>query len=593
MFRFIKIFIPGCALSCGGCMFLIVAFFGLIFYGALSASRSQIQTANDVPRMLVIDLSQPVVNFATSRESLAFSARDRQSISFWDFERKIIKAAKDPNICGIALVGYFTEASFAQVAEFRRSLERFKASGKPVYAYLENPGLAEYYLASVATEVYMNPSGTLEFKGIAINSAYFANALKKYGLDAQVIKAGKFKSFGEIFTSDKMSPENKAILSAIADSIWGGVLKDVAASRGVELARLREISDKMPLLEAGEALKLEMLDGVLYRDGFLARMAEISGRDEAADSFNQVSILNYASDFKIKIKIGNVASDKIALVYMEGEIIDSEYVVRGSVASRPYCKLLRDLAEDDSVKGVVLRIDSPGGSAYASEEIRHEVEKLAAKKPVIASMGSTAASGAYWIACAADKIFAQQNTITGSIGVFAVKFSGKTLANNFGITFDGVKTSPMADMDTLTRPLSGAEIAVLQKSVDSMYDKFIKTVAKGRKLPESEVLKLAEGRIYLAGDATETKLFDEIGGLSAALEFCAKVDTPDGLLKLDIVQYPYAMTFADFWASFSEGGEPFSQVKKFIFERFAPRQLESLLEGGEMRAQMPLVLEIK
>ena len=591
MFRFIKIFIPGCALSCGGCMFLIVAFLGLVFFGAISANRSQIQAANGVPRMLVIDLSQPIVNFAISRESFAFSARDRQSISVWDFERKIIKAAKDPNICGIALVGYFTEASFAQVAEIRSMLERFKAAGKPVYAYLENPGLAEYYAASVATEVYMNPSGTLEFKGIAINSAYFANALKKYGLDAQVIKAGKFKSFGEIFTSDKMSPENKAILSAIADSIWGGVLKDVAASRGVELARLKEISDKTPLLEAGEALELGMLDGVLYRDGFLARMAEFSGRDEAANSFNQVSILNYASDFKIRM--GNVKPHSVAIVYMEGEVVDSEVSARGIVASRPYCKLLRDLAEDDSVKGVVLRIDSPGGSAYASEEIRHEVEKLAAKKPVIASMGSTAASGAYWIACAADKIFAQQNTITGSIGVFAVKFSGKTLANNFGITFDGVKTSPMADIDTLTRPLSGPEIAVLQKSVDSMYDKFIKTVAKGRKLPESEVLKLAEGRIYLAGDASETKLFDEIGGLSAALEFCSKVDTPDGLLNLDIVQYPYAMTFADFWASFSEGGEPFSQVKKFIFERFAPRQLESLLEGGEMRAQMPLVLEIK
>ncbi len=590
MMRFIRSLVPGCFASCSGCGCLVVLLVGLTIYSAVSVSLREIEAA-DTPRMLVINLSEPVVNFATNREKFSLSAQDRLSISVWDFERKILKAAADPNIYGIALVGSFTSASLSQIAEARNLLADFKESGKPVYAYLENPGLAEYYLASVASEVYMNPYGVLEFKGISINSAYFANALKKYGIDAQVIKAGKYKSFGEIFTSDKMSPENREILSGIAGDIWSWMLEKIGASRDLSADSLRQISETNPLLEAGEALNKNMVDALMYRSDFVSKMSECVGRDKALGSFNQISLLNYGNTFKVSF--GNIKSDRIALVYLSGEIVDSEVFVRGKVASRPYCKLLRDLAKDDSVKGVVLRIDSPGGSAYASEEIRHEVELLAAKKPVVASMGATAASGAYWIACAADKIFAQQNTITGSIGVFAVKFSGKTLANNFGITFDGVKTSPMADIDSLTRPLNESEIAVLQKSVDSMYDKFIKTVSKGRKLPESEVLKLAEGKIYLAGSATKTGLFDEIGGLTDALKSCTKADSQSMLLNLDVIQYPYAMTLEEFIMSFSEGAEPFANVRKFIFERFAPSQLETLLEGGEMRAQMPLILEIK
>lgn len=576
--------VPGCFASAGGCGCLIFLILGAIgYYGA---SLEYNTDAKSYPCMLVIDLSQPIVDAATTSDEFTFSSTEKGGISICDFERKILKAAKDDNIYGIAIVGSFTETSLAQISEIRKHLETFKDSAKPVYAYLENAGLAEYFLASAATEIFINPFGNIEFKGLSINSAYFANALKKYGVDVQVIKAGKYKSFGEMFTSDKMSEENKEILSSIANDIWDGILEKVGASREINTDLLKEISNKNSLLDASEAVEKKMADTLAYRDEFILKMSDFVGTDKSIKSFNQVLISSYALD-------NTSSSDKFAVVYFDGEIVDSDTIQSGKVSSRPYCDILRDLTEDDSVKGVILRINSPGGSAYASEEIRHAVEILKQKKPVFASLGDTAASGAYWIASSANKIIAQENTITGSIGVFAIKLSGGKLANDFGITFDGVETANMADIDSLTKPLDKSEIAVFQKSIDSVYDKFIKTVSKGRSLPESEVLKVAEGKIFLASSSQETKLFDEIGGLSATIALCAKTNSAEEILNLNIVEYPAAITVEDFLMNFLTQEKPFAKIKNYIFESIAPRHFEFIFEKDSIRAQMPFLLEIK
>lgn len=581
--RILKRLFPGCFASGCGC-FLVLA--GAIFAMSYFANGDiNLWKETDAKsKILLVDLSVPVADSPSQNEVFSFIMGEKNHTSICDFERKILQAKNDDTISAIAIIGGQGLASIAQASEMRDAILNFKECKKPVFAYLQNASLAEYFLASGADKIFINPSANLDFKGIFACSPFFGNALKKYGIQAQIIKAGKFKSFGEMFVSDKMSPENREVLSVIANGVWENILQKVSASRKISAQNLREISEQSPILSAQQALDAKMVDAVLYRDQFVKRMSQIAGENKKLSSFNQVAISAYALN-------ENPFATQIAVVYLDGEIVDSDIPANGEISSAQYCQILKDLAEDDSIKGVVLRINSGGGSAYASEEIRRKVELLAAKKSVVASFGATAASGAYWIASACDKIVAQDLSITGSIGVFCAKFSGATLAQNFGVTFDGVKTAPMADIDSLTNALDDSEIAVVQKSVDDIYKKFIETVSRGRNISADDVLKVAEGKVFLAELAKDTKLFDKIGSLQDAIAICADLKSPQDTLKLEVLQYPAPSTFADILAGFSNINTPFTKFKDGVLG--SDEYLKILARQNQIKAQMPLLLEFK
>lgn len=438
--------------------------------------------------------------------------------------------------------------SYAQIAEIRAALENYKKSKKEIVAYLENPSMRDYFLASAATKVVVNPFSELEFNGLGGNSIFFGRALKKYGVDVKIVKVGALKSFGEMFTSDKMSPLVRENSQALLDSVWNSVVAKISKSRNIPVEKLLDIAEKSAVVSAQDAKALGLADSLMYQDEVIAYMKSQVG--DSGASFRQTSIISYMpeSDFY---------ADTVEVVYMDGEITDS-YHGANVIDSSRYPQNLRMLRELDHVKAVVLRINSGGGSAYVSEVIRREVELLAKKKPVVVSIGGVAASGAYWISTAANKIFADSESITGSIGVFSVMLSAQKFADGFGVTFDGVKTSPMADIGTIARAPSQAEIERVQKLTDKVYEKFIGLVSKSRRIPLEDVKKFADGSIYSGRQALSMKLVDAIGGLDAAIREAAKMAK---ITEFDISESPEINPVKDFIDSLSAGDAPFAKIR--------------------------------
>lgn len=591
-----------CGMAAGcGCAASAIIFFVSSLAG-ISTALNGARRAEQAPfsgGFLVVDLSAPIVEAPTSTDRFSALLLDGgNGLSIYDACSRIIRAASDDAVSGIILKGSFSGSgtTLAQASELRAHLEYFRESAKPVFAYLENPTLKDYYLASAATEIFINPMSDFEFRGVALNGVFIGNALKKYGLDAQVIKAGKYKSFGETFTSDKMSPESREAAAEIASGLWHNILEKISAARGIPLEDLEAAADKKGIMTAEEAVKAGFADATAYRDEFISKMTEIAGDDPSIGSFRQTDLLSYHAVQNAFGSVKQRSGDAIAILYLSGEIVDGFSRESGAVSSEFYCPLIRSLRDDDGIRGVVLRIDSPGGSAYASEQIRREVELLAAEKPVVASFGASAASGAYWIASAATKIVSQKNTLTGSIGVFGMKLSGGKLASGFGVTFDGVRTSKFADMDSFSRPLNTEEEAAIQRLVDATYEKFIDTVASGRKMSAKEVQKLAEGRVWLASSVEGTGLFDEIGGLSSALEICAGEAGMEPTGYPEIEQYPTSPTIGEMLVSLSYSGTPFAKIcSAFIPDAFsyAAKALKTLENRAVIRAQQPFLLEIE
>ena len=451
-------------------------------------------------------------------------------VDLWRAVESIKLAAKDSNVVGILIAGEI-QAGYVQLDELRCALQAYKKSGKPLIAWLENASQREYYLASVADKIYQHPAGEVEFKGLETYNFYFGETLKKIGVGVQVTKVGKYKSAVEPYLGDKMSEPSREQTEAVLRGVWNKITSEVASSRGLSVNTLNRYANSAGIFSANEALKLHLVDALIQRDELIEQMHKIGAKsNESETSFRQVSLSNYSSKAKLPNKGG-----RIAVVYAEGEIVDG-WGSGDEVGGDELAHDLRSLRGDDKLKAVVLRINSPGGSAFASDLVAREVGLLRAKGiPVIVSMGDVAASGGYYIAAPANLVVADTMTITGSIGVFGLHFNYSELANKLQLATDGLKTSRYSDLLNSHRPATPEELNIIQSLVDNVYDDFLKVVSTGRKMKKEDIHEIAQGRVWLGGDAAGIGLVDRIGGLHDSIQIAREMAKLD---EAEIIQIP-------------------------------------------------------
>jgi len=427
-------------------------------------------------------------------------------------------AKDDDHIKGIYLDASSVSAGFATIEEIRNALIDFRKSGKFVIAYSEVYSQGAYYLATAADKIYLNPEGMVDFRGLSSESMFFKGALDKLGIEAQIIKVGTYKSAVEPFILEKMSEPNRRQVTSFLGSMYDHFLTKISESRKIPKATLFTIADSAKVRDPKDAVTLKMVDGLLYKDQVLDYLKSRTGIDKKKD-VKSVSIEDYADNDN---KEGSTSSNKIAVIYANGEIISGEGN-DNSMGSERISRAIRKARTDDKVKAVVLRVNSPGGSALASDVMWREVVLTKKVKPVIVSMGDVAASGGYYIACAADSIFAQPNTITGSIGVFGIIPNMQSFFNDkLGITFDGVKTGRYADLGDVSRPLTEGERLIIQQEVNKVYNTFTKKVADGRKRSQAYVDSIGQGRVWSGTEALNNGLVDRLGDIDDAIASAAK-----------------------------------------------------------------------
>ncbi|MEQ9481873.1 signal peptide peptidase SppA [Coleofasciculus sp. F4-SAH-05] len=512
----------------GFTLFFGIGTVGLISLIITAASRDTGPQVKD-KSVLVFDLSLTVRDTdptsSTSRAiEEALSGEETDTITLRTVVDSLNAAAEDSRIVALYLDGSQTSTSsgtgFATLKEVREALERFKESGKKIIAYDVDSGEGEYYLSSIADTMILNPMGSLEMNGFSSQPMFFTGALEKFGIGIQVIRVGKYKSAVEPFVLTELSPENRQQMQALLEDLWSEFRTTVGKSRQVTPQELQAIADNQGIVLASDAIGRRLVDKVGYYDEVIAQLQELTGERETEKSFRQIRISTYA-DIADKPRHQQASKNKIAVLYASGEIVDGEGSVQ-EVGGESFAAQMRKLRLDDSVKAVVLRVNSPGGSATASEIIQREVKLTRDSKPVIISMGDIAASGGYWISTYGNRIFAEPNTVTGSIGVFGLLMNVQQIANENGITWDVVKTGRFADTQTVSRPKTPQELALIQNIVNQVYSKFLDKVAESRKLPKDKVAQIAQGRVWSGIDAKQLGLVDEIGGLDDAIEYAVK-----------------------------------------------------------------------
>jgi protease IV len=505
-------------------LFLGVSVGGVVFLIVATAARDTGPTVKD-KSVLVFDLSQNITDSKAPTNSLngVLGGGDRNSITLRSVLDALDRATTDKRIVGIYIYGDGSgsnTAGFATLKEVRQALERFRAAGKPIIAYDVDWREREYYLGSVANTLAINPIGSLEMNGLSSETTFFAGALEKFGVGVQVTRVGKYKSAVEPFLLTKRSPASREQTETLLGDLWREFLTTAGKGRQLTPQKLQEIVDSKGMLVAKEAKQAGLFDRVVYDDEIEAELEKLTGKDDETSSFRPVTLKAYA---KIAAKDTQKSSkNQIAVIYAEGEIVNGQGST-GMVGGDRLAAQLRDLRLDPDVKAVVLRVNSPGGSATASEIIQREIVLLRqAKKPIVVSMGDVAASGGYWIATYGDRIFAEPNTITGSIGVFGGLLNLQKLANENGITWDVVKTGKFADSQTISRPKTPEELAVAQRAVNQIYDQFLTKVADSRKITKVKVAQIAQGRVWSGLQAKSLGLVDEMGGLDAAIKDAVK-----------------------------------------------------------------------
>ncbi|MEA5602422.1 signal peptide peptidase SppA [Nostoc sp. UHCC 0252] len=539
---------------------LVGTLLGLIIFGGLGttglfllilAASSSKDTGPNVKNksVLVFDLSMTITDSEPSSGNLfqnTLSGADDERISLRKVVETLEKARRDPRIVGIYLdatkTSQASNVGYASLKEIRKALEEFRASGKKIVAYGNDWSEKEYYLSSVADSIVLNPLGIMEVNGLSSQPIFLAGALQKYGIGVQVVRVGKFKGAVEPFLLTKLSPENREQTQKLLDDVWGEWRTTVGTSRKIEPNRLQAIADNQALLEAAQAKTNGLVDRVAYPDEVVTDLKKLTASDKDDKTFRQINLSSYAEVSGKSLGVERSSKNQIAVVYAEGEIVDGKGNT-GQVGGDRFAKIFNKLRQDKDVKAVVLRINSPGGSATASEVMQREVKLTREVKPVVVSMGDVAASGGYWIASDSNRIFAEPNTITGSIGVFGVLFNGEKLANDNGITWDSVKTGTYADSQTVSRPKSPQELALYQRSVNRIYNMFLNKVSQGRKLPGQKVAEIAQGRVWSGMAAKEIGLVDEIGGLNSAIAYAVK----EAKLGEDweVQEYPQTSSFGE------------------------------------------------
>lgn len=518
----------------GTLLTLIVLLFLMIgMVSALVSMADKEQVKLKPNSILVADFKTPVLDRGTKNpfENFDFSNfKSNNPIGLNDILANIEKASKDPNISGIYLDLSGINSGMANLEEIRTKLVEFKESGKFILSYSEGYSQASYYLASVSDEIYLNPEGMIMFKGLSAQLVFLKNMLEKLEIETQIIRGpnNKFKSAVEPLMLDKMSEANREQTEKLLNSVWGNLISAISENRGISVAELNTIADELELSTASRALELKFVDGLAYKDEVLAKLREKTGLAEK-DKIESVSMGKYTN---ATIDKPSRSRNKIAVIYAIGEITGGNGS-ETSIGSEDLSKTIRKAREDEKIQAIVMRVNSPGGSALASEVIRREVELAKKVKPFIISMGNVAASGGYWISTNADYIFADPATITGSIGVFGVIPNMKGLFNNkFGITFDKAMTNKNADFIDVMEPLSPFQHAKIQEDVVRIYDDFTLLVANTRGLRQSFVDSIGQGRVWTGSDALELGLVDSLGGIEDAIAYAAEKAGISGDFKI-------------------------------------------------------------
>ncbi len=483
----------------------------------------------------------------------------------------------------------------ATLKEVRDILNDFKTSGKFIIAYSETLNQTAYYIASVSDEIYVYPEANVEFLGLSSELAFFKNAIDKLGVDVQIIRGSnnKFKSAVEPFMYEKMSPANRKQIERFLNSLWSDMLTDISKSRDISKSKLNQIADSLWAVTPNNALKHGLIDGITYQDQLDSILIEKTEVKEG--KFNLISFNKYKKTLKPSITKSGRFKGNIAVIYAKGGI-ESGKGDYETIGSETLSKQIKDAREDESIKAVVLRINSPGGSALASDVIWRELELTKAKKPLIVSMGDLAASGGYYIACNADKIYAQPSTLTGSIGVFGIIPNVEnTFKEHLGITFDVAKTNHHA-MVTPFKPLTEEEKKYIQQEVDRIYDNFIGKVAEGRGLTKAQVDSIGQGRVWTGTDAIEIGLVDELGSLQDAINYAAeKAEIKTDDIKVTAFPKRKDNDLTEILTLLEEMEGEEESMKQSISQEFLTRakELDALTSLDRIQVRVPFDIKIK
>ena len=567
---------------------IIFTILGIVTMVGMVAS-SDTETMVEENSIFVLDLEGTLSERVQDNPFQAMMGEEYQAYGLDDILASIQKAKDNENIKGIYLQTAFLETSFASLEEIRHALQDFKESGKFVVAYADQYTQEMYYLASVADKVIVNPQGSISWHGLASQPIFFKDLLKKVGIEMQIFKVGTYKSAVEPFIATEMSDANREQVTAFLGSIWGRLLEDVSASRNIPVETLNKYADEMMDLQPAETyLANGLADTLMYKDGVLDYLREISGResDESLRTLSLEDMKNVKRNVPLD-KSGNI----IAVYYAFGGIDDTTSPEEG-IDSEKVIKDLRKLREDETVKAVVFRVNSPGGSAYGSEQIWREVVLLKEKKPVIVSMGDYAASGGYYISCAADYIVAEPTTLTGSIGIFGMfPNMEELLTDKLGLDFDMVKTNKFADMGTLARPFNSDERAAMQNYINNGYKLFVKRCADGRGMSVEAIEKIAEGRVWTGATAKELGLVDELGGLDKAIEIAAQKAEVEAY---SLLTYP---AMDDFFSTLMNTGKEHyieGKLVETLGEAYPSiKFIQNVKDMDRIQARMPFDLRIQ
>lgn len=525
-------------------LILLMVIFGffilMIFASAINGEQKPSVKKNSV---LVLNFKNPILDSYTEAESSIFDLGDTKNVLLTDVLNAIQKAKTDENIKGISIEVDELQAGTTQADNIRDAIEDFKKSGKFVYAYGNNMSQKSYYLATIADKVFLNPVGMIELKGMSTEVTFFKDFADKYGVGIDIIRHGKFKAAVEPFMRNEISPENKEQLSTLLNDIWGNISNKIKTARKLDENSFKTAVDSLYGYIPEQAIKSKLADQLVQKSEYYNFIKKNLKIDTDKD-FNQISIGKYINTLDNK----NNDNNEIAVLYASGEIFNGDEY--SNIHSDKYVKYIKDLADDDNVKAVVLRVNSPGGSGNASDEILFELQQLKKKKPLIVSFGDYAASGGYYISMAADKIYSEPNTLTGSIGVFGMITNFKELANRNGIRSDIVSTNANSQFYS---PISGAApgtIPMLTKSVESTYKRFVYFVTQNRKKSFEQIDAIGGGRVWSGTRAKELGLVDELGSIQQAINFAA---SKAKLKDFNVQNYPAKMSkFEEFFKNTQE-----------------------------------------
>ena len=547
-------------------VFILILFFGIVIIGSISGGDDEFAVKEN--SVIILDLSSVRYDYAGKVKFKDFAFAEDEHNGLFDIIEAIKFAKTDANIKGISILNNETSLGMAQIKALRSALIDFKTTKKFVYSYADVYSQKNYYLNSVANTIFINPIGEFDFKGLGAEIMFYKDFQEKSGLKAEVIRHGKYKSAVEPFLENKMSDANKEQTTALLNSLWNSMVADISTSRNISIDQLNIVANGLLARTATMAKTQKLVDVVAYEDDYHNAIKKVLKVDDN-DDYNNVSIEKYASNVAISEKKSE--KDKIAIIYAQGEIMNGEGDVN-VIAEGSMRRAIDEARKDDDIKAIVLRVDSPGGNALTSELIWRALEMTKKAKPIVVSMGNYAASGGYYISCNANQIFAEANTITGSIGVFGLLPNFSQAATKLGLNVEQVKTHQNASEYSVFKPLDENYRAFAQESVEKIYDVFITRVANGRKMTKTQVDAIGQGRVWTGQDALNIGLVDKIGGLDDAIKAAAVLGKTK---KYSTVYYPeYEKSFSDLFQQFV----PFAQSKQSIIEAEIGKQNYDLLQ---------------